>query len=75
MISDLAYKVKGIISFPCCIKEKIVVYEGTYGISSNKCPRCGKYAIFDYENMTSKRAETVKGVSHRFTRNNISLSQ
>jgi hypothetical protein len=64
--SNLAYKVKGMIKFPCCKKEKIIVYEGAEGRSSNKCPRCGKYALFDFDKMTSEPAEVARGVSHKF---------
>lgn len=66
MISNIAYEIKGMISYPCCNKEKIIVYAGATGKSSNKCPRCGRYAVFDFDNMTSIQAEVARGASHRF---------
>lgn len=69
MMSNSAYKMKGIICFPCCEKEKIVVYEGATGHSSNKCPRCGKYAIFDFYEMTSKSGKAARGAAHMFKTN------
>ena len=64
--SNLAYKTKGMIPFPCCKKEKILVYEGTKGHASSKCPRCGKFAVFDYDGMTAEIAEAARGASHKF---------
>lgn len=66
MLGNVAYKIKGMISFPCCEKEKIIVYEGACGSSSNKCPRCGKYAIFDFDEMTSTSTVAARGVSHKY---------
>lgn len=62
---NLAYKLKGMISFPCCSKEKIMAYEGSSGKSSIKCPKCGRYAIFDYDKMESVPGETLRGAAHR----------
>ena len=62
---NLAYKLKGMISFPCCKKEKIMAYEGSSGRCSIKCPRCGRYAIFDYDKMEAEQGETLRGASHR----------
>lgn len=62
---NLAYKLKGMISFPCCKKEKIMVYEGSSGRCSIKCPRCSRYAIFDYDKMEAEQGETLRGASHR----------
>lgn len=62
---NVAYKLKGMISFPCCPKEKIMVYEGASGKCSIKCPKCGRYAIFDYDRMKSVPGETLRGASHR----------
>ena len=63
--SNLAYKLKGMISFPCCQKEKIIVYEGSSGKCSIKCPRCGHYAVFDYNEMTAVIGKTLRGAVHR----------
>lgn len=63
---NLAYKIKGTISFPCCSKEKIVVYEGGSGQSSLKCPNCNKYAIFDYDSMESMPSKVLRGVTQKY---------
>ncbi len=64
------------ISFPCCKKEKIMVYEGSKGHSSNKCPNCGKYAVFDFDKMTATESEVLRGAVHRFkSKQDISLSR
>ena len=49
----------------CCPKEKIVVFPGTYGSASIKCPNCGKYALFDYDSLTAKPGRTCRGASKR----------
>jgi hypothetical protein len=62
---NLAYKLKGIIPFPCCPKEKIMAYEGSSGKCSIKCPKCGRYAIFDYDKMEAVPGETLRGAAHK----------
>lgn len=62
---NLAYELKGMIQFPCCEKEKIMVYEGSSGKCSIKCPKCGRYAIFDYDKMTAVPGEILRGAAHR----------
>lgn len=54
--------IKGMIAFPCCEKEKIIVYEGSSGKCSIKCPHCGRYAIFDYDKMSAVPSKTLRGV-------------
>lgn len=66
---NLAYKLKGQISFPCCTKEKIMVYESSSGRSSIKCPNCRRYAIFDYDTMESVPGKTIRGASHKLNEN------
>lgn len=61
MSDSISKPIKGIIPFPCCPKEKVLVYEGTYGLTSNKCPRCGKFALFDLSVLNSKSIQAVKG--------------
>lgn len=61
------HKLKGMIPFPCCPKEKVMVYEGTSGETSVKCPNCGSYSLFDFKRMTSERGHAIRGASHRFT--------
>ena len=55
--------VKGMISYPCCLKETVMVYSNTHGQASAKCPRCGKYAIFDYDLMQARPSTPVRGAS------------
>lgn len=61
-----AEKLKGYISYPCCEKEKIMVWESCHGKVSSKCPRCGKFAIFDFDKMVSYPGHAAKGVVHKF---------
>ena len=56
-------RLKGIILFPCCHREKVLVYELSRGRTSNKCPRCGEYAIFDYDHMTAERATAKRSIT------------
>ena len=53
------------IPFPCCPKEKVVVYPGIKGSASSKCPNCGKYALFNYDNLTATPGEVCRGASKR----------
>ena len=73
MEGNLEKEIKGVIPFPCCKKEKIIVYVGTEGKSSNKCPKCGKYAVFDFDKMVSRPTDAARGVSHQFAKK-LSLS-
>lgn len=69
-MDNCARKIKGIITYPCCSQEKIVVYEDTGGWTSNKCPNCGKYAMFDFEHMTAWKISAVRGVTQNRQKNN-----
>ena len=53
------------IPYPCCPKEKAVVFPGTHGCASYKCPNCGKYAVFDYDSLTAKPGISCRGASRR----------
>ena len=53
------------IPYPCCPKEKVVVFPGAHGCSSIKCPNCGKYALFDYDNLTAKPGKVCRGAGKR----------
>lgn len=53
------------IPYPCCPKEKAVVFPGAHGCASYKCPNCGKYAVFDYDSLTSKPGKACRGASKR----------
>lgn len=55
--------VKGMIPYPCCPKEKVIVYLDAHGQVSNKCPRCGKFARFDYDRMTATEVSACRGAS------------
>ena len=54
------------ISFPCCPKEKLIVFEGTdKGGVSLKCPRCNRYVRFDFEHMEGKVFHAIKGATYK----------
>lgn len=61
-----AEKLKGQIPFPCCPKEKAMAYESSHGRASYKCPRCGKFATFDFDKMVAYPSGAAKGASHNF---------
>ena len=60
---DFQEEIKGIIHFPCCHKEKKLVFISGRGRVSDKCPRCGKIALFDMDMMTSRRYKPVRGAT------------
>ena len=53
------------IPYPCCPREKVVVFPGTHGSASVKCPNCGKYALFDYDSLTAQPGKTCRGALKR----------
>lgn len=59
--------VQGVIHFPCHSKEKVLVYEGTSGYCSIKCPSCDKFALFDFNSMTSMSVKAARGAIHNLT--------
>ena len=65
MIDASAEKMKGMIPFPCCRGEKVIAYESSSGRSSNKCPRCGKFALFDYDVMMAVPSSAARGAAHK----------
>lgn len=67
---DTAEKLKGLISFPCCPKEKAMAYESSHGRISLKCPKCGRFVIFDLDKMTAYMSRAIKGASHKFKSEN-----
>lgn len=62
--SNLTYKIKGMVSFPCCKKEKVIAYEGSAGKCAIKCPKCGQYALFDYDRMKATSGESLRGAAY-----------
>ena len=62
--------VRGVIPFPCHSKEKALVYEGTRGYCSMKCPSCDKFALFDFNEMKAEPIKAAKGAIHNFTKHN-----
>lgn len=66
MVESIAEELKGMIPYPCCPKEKIMPYVSAKGIISNKCPRCGKFALFNLDTMKSWQAEPQRGAAHKF---------
>lgn len=70
MISgSCAEKIKGMISYPCCPKNKVMAYASARGRVSTKCPNCGKFVVFDYDLMTAEIGEPARGATHRFKKN------
>ena len=67
--SSCAEKIKGMISYPCCPKNKEMAYESARGRVSSKCPNCGKFVVFDYDLMTAEIGEPARGATHRFKNN------
>ena len=65
MVYASAEKMKGMIPFPCCRGEKVIAYESSSGRSSNKCPRCGKFALFDYDAMMAVPSSAARGAAHK----------
>ena len=59
-------KLKGQIPFPCCPKEKAMV-------ASYKCPNCGKFSIFDFDEMKAYPAKAAKGAAHKFHIEKLSI--
>lgn len=59
-------QLKGMIPYPCCPKEKGMVYKNTHGFASYKCPRCGRFALFDFDHMMAYEGSAYKGAAHRF---------
>lgn len=53
-----------IILCPVC-DEKEIVDEGTTGKASHKCGKCGRFIEYDYNLMTAKVIEPIKGVGRR----------
>lgn len=67
MEDDIYKDLKGTIDYPCGCKARVLVYKGTQGKASMKCPGCGKYAIFCYDDMTAIRSNAVKRPKFGFT--------
>jgi len=53
------------IPYPCCPREKVVVFPGAHGCASIKCPNCGKYSLFNYDTLTSEPGEVCRGATKR----------
>ncbi|MBR3019354.1 MAG: hypothetical protein IKH57_20120 [Clostridia bacterium] len=58
--------VKGMISYPCCPKETVIVFLNAHGQVSIKCPRCGKFARFDYDRMAATAFRAYRGASQMY---------
>ena len=58
---DIYEGLRGYIRYPCGCKAKILVYEGTCGKTSIRCPICGRYAVFYYDSMTAEKAKATCG--------------
>ena len=58
--------VKGMVSYPCCPRETVIVFLNAHGQASIKCPRCGKFARFDYDRMTATTVCAYRGASQMY---------
>ena len=59
-------QVKGMIPFPCCPKESVMAYAEAHGRSSNKCPKCGRFAVFDFDRMSAEPGKPCRGASDQY---------
>ena len=50
-----------IIHYPCCPEEKVICEKGAHGWVSQKCPRCKKYVLFDYDTKTAIISSAMRG--------------
>ncbi len=64
--SSVNSEVKGMISYPCCPKETVIVFMNAHGQASIKCPRCGKFARFDYDRMAATAFKAYRGASQKY---------
>ena len=62
--------VRGVIHFPCHIKEKVLVYEDARGCCSMRCPRCDRFALFDFDYMKSQPIGAARGAIHQLNKSN-----
>lgn len=65
-MTSTAERLKGQIPYPCCPKEKAMAYESSHGRASYKCPNCGKFAIFDFDEMVAYTCKPARGAAHIF---------
>lgn len=65
---DIEYNLKGKIRYACGCKAQVLVYHGTHGKSSMKCPVCGKFSLFDFDAMAATR---VKPLRHGLTQKKV----
>lgn len=59
-------ELKGYIAFPCCPSQKKMVYVSGRGKVADKCPKCGKFAIFDLDEMKAELTKPFRGVVSKF---------
>lgn len=62
---------KGFIKCPFC-QDKAMVRKNAHGQASHRC-KCGKYLLFDYDNMTAKPAAPIRGATKFFTDKRIAM--
>lgn len=59
-------QLKGMIPFACRCGEKVLVFTGAAGRTSNKCPGCHQMSIFDFDRMTAIPSRPFRGAVHKF---------
>lgn len=43
-----------------------MVYADAHGRVSNKCPKCGRFAVFDYDEMCAEPGKPCRGAADQF---------
>ena len=60
--------IKGMIKCPCCQQEKVAAYDDSHGHASIKCPKCGRFGVYDFDNMTAVIGKAARGAAKKFNR-------
>ena len=63
---DPARQARGMIPFPCCPSGNVMVYADSHGRSSIKCPKCGRFAVFDYDEMSAEPCGPCRGAAEQY---------
>ena len=63
---DPDHRVRGVIPYPCCPTESVVVFADAHGRSSVKCPKCSRFAVFDYDKMCADQGRPCRGAVEQY---------
>ena len=58
-------QLKGDIPFPCHKKKRKLVFYGSHGFTSDACPQCGQFALFNLDTMESFPSRPAKGALNK----------